>query len=79
MFDPCQKSVGTDYTTTIALLIVALIFVPAVLVVSHPLGYPFPSLALACSALCVTLAWVNWRRSSQLSIPSIATPDARAK
>lgn len=79
MFDPHQKSTGTGYTTTAALLAVAFIFIPAVLVVSRPFGYLSLSLAIACSALCVTLAWVNWKKSSQLSIPSITVPDAKAK
>ena len=73
MFDSCQqKSTGTRYTTTVALLTVAFIFSPAVLFVSRPVGYVSVALAIAFSALCVTLAWVNWKRSSQLFIPSIA-------
>ncbi len=73
MFDSCQKSTGTTYTTTVALLLVAFVFSPAVLVISHPFGSLSLSLAIAGSALCVALAWVHWRKSSQLSIPSIAT------
>ncbi len=78
MFDS-QKSAGTGYTTTVALLTVAFIFSPAALVVLRPVGYVSVSLAIACSALCVTLAWVNWRRSSQLTIPSIAIQGAKQK
>ena len=69
MFDSDQKSTGTGYTTTVALLIMAFIFCPAVLVVSRPVGYVSLSLAIACSALCVILAWVNWKKSSRLSVP----------
>jgi hypothetical protein len=80
MFDSYQqKSTGTRYTTMIALLSVAFIFSPAVLFVSRPVGYVSVALAIACSALCVTLAWVNWKRSSQLSIPSIAVQRGTAK
>ena len=79
MFDPQLKSTGRQYTTTVALLAVAFIFNPAVLVAERPFGYLFLSLALASSALCVTLAWVHWKRSSQLTIPSIAIRDAEAK
>ncbi len=79
MFDPTLKSTGRQYTTTVALLAVAFIFIPAVLVAERPFGYLFLSLALASSALCVTLAWVHWKRSSQLTIPSIAIRDAEAK
>ena len=77
MFDSQQKPTGTEYTTTVAFLVVAFIFVPAVLFVSRPLGYISISLAIACSALCVALAWVKWKRSSQLSILSIATERAK--
>jgi DNA-binding transcriptional regulator of glucitol operon len=31
------------------------------------LGYVSVSLAIACSALCVALAWVNWKRSTSTS------------
>lgn len=71
MFASSQKSTGTEYTRTVAFLVVAFIFSPAILFFSRPLGYLSVSLAIACSALCVALAWVNWKKSSQLSIPSI--------
>lgn len=79
MFALRQKSTGTEYTLTVALLAVAFIFSPAVLVASGPLGYLSLSLAVACSAICVTLAWVCWKRSSQLSIPSIAIQRTESK
>ena len=74
-----QRSTGSGYTTTIAYLAVALIFSPAVLAVSRPVGYISVSLAVACSAVCVALAWVNWRKSSQLSIASTESQRAAAK
>jgi hypothetical protein len=55
----------------VAFLVVAFIFSPAILFFFRPLGYLSVSLAIGCSALCVALAWVNWKKSSQLSIPSI--------
>jgi hypothetical protein len=73
MFQASEKSTGTGYTKAVAFLLVAFIFSPAVLLVSRPLSYVSVSLAIACSALCIILAWVNWKRSSQLSIPSIAS------
>ena len=79
MFDPQQKSTGTGYTTTVALLAVAFIFSPAVLMISRPIGYVSLSLAIACSAICLALAWANWKKSSQLSIPSIETHEEKAK
>jgi hypothetical protein len=79
MLDSNQKPTGTRYTTTVGLLIMAFIFCPAVLIASRPVGYVALLLAIACGGLCVILAWVNWKRSSRLTIPSIAIQDARAK
>ena len=79
MFDAYQKPAGTAHTTTAALLIVAFIFSPAALVASHPFGYLTLSLAIACSALCLTLAWVNWRRFARLSIPSVVNPGKKTR
>jgi hypothetical protein len=63
-----QASTGSGYTRTVAYLAVAFIFSPAVLFVSR--GFIAISLAIACSALCVALAWLNWRKFSRLSIAS---------
>jgi hypothetical protein len=73
MLESCQKSTGTGYTPTVALLAVAFVFSPAVLFISRPFGYGAISLAVACSTLCAGWAFFNWKKSSQLSIPSIAT------
>jgi len=73
MFEAQQKSTGTRYTTTFALLAVAFIFIPAVLIVSRPFGYIVLVVAIACSLLCVFSAWQLWKKFSQLSITSIAT------
>ena len=72
MFDSGQKSTGTGYTGTVALLTIAFIFSPAILAASRSAGYVSLSLAIACSALCVILAWVHWTKFSRLAIPSIA-------
>jgi hypothetical protein len=79
MFDSQQKSTGTGYTTTVALLAVAFIFIPAGLIFSRPFGFVALSLAIGCSAVCATLAWVYWKKTSQLTIPSIATEGVKAK
>jgi hypothetical protein len=79
MFDTQQKSTGTGYTKTVAFLVVAFIFIPAALMFSGHFGYLAVSLAITCSALCVALAWVTWKKSSQLSIPSIEVSDGGAK
>ena len=73
MLESYQKSTGTGYTTTVALLAVAFVFSPAVLFISRPFGYGAISLAVACSALCAGWAFLNWKKSSQLSMPSLAT------
>ena len=78
MFDS-QKSTGTGYTTTVALLMVAFVFNPAMLIILRPFGYRSLSLAIGCSAICAALAWLNWRKSSQLSVPSIAVQGSKAK
>ena len=66
-----EKPTGTDYTATVALLILAFIFVPAVLVISRPVGDVSLLAAIGCSAICIGLARMNWMKSSQLSICSI--------
>jgi hypothetical protein len=77
MTDSHRKSTGTEYTRTVALLVLAFLFSPAILIVSGQFGYWPVSLALASSALCVALAWVNWTRYSQLTIPSLETRRVR--
>jgi hypothetical protein len=79
MFDPCQKSTGISYTRTAALLILAFVLSPAVLAISRPFGQAALTVAITCSALCVVLAWLEWRNSSRLTIPSIETQYPQAK
>jgi hypothetical protein len=79
MLQASEKSTGTGYTTTIAFLLVAFVFSPAVLIASRPLGLVSVSLAIACSVLCILLAWVNWKKSSRISIPSIASGDGERR
>jgi hypothetical protein len=70
MFDPHKKSTGTDYTTTVALLSVAIMISAAMLYVSRPVSLLSISVAAGFSAACVWLAWRNWKKSSRLTIPS---------
>jgi hypothetical protein len=79
MFDPHQRSTGTGYTRTVALLAGAFVFIPVALMMSRPVGYATVFVAAACSVLCVWLAWANWKKSSELTIPSILTQRERAK
>ena len=73
-----QKSTGAG-ALTIAYLLVAFIFSPALLVVWRPLGYTSVSLVIACSAFCIAMAWAKWKRSSDLSRPSMAGVRTAAK
>jgi hypothetical protein len=79
VFESNQKTTGIQYTGTVALLTVAFIFSPAALIFSRPFGYLSVSLAVAGSSLCTALAWVNWRRNSQLTMPSLETSDEKSK
>lgn len=79
MFEAQQRSTGTRYTTTFALLAVAFIFIPAVLIVSRPFGYISLVVAIAASVLCVFSAWQLWKKFSQLSITSIAIQESGTK
>jgi hypothetical protein len=74
-----QKSTGSGYTTTAAFLVVAFLLIPAVLVISRPLGYVSISLAVAFSAICVASAWFSWKKSSQPSIPAIVIQEMKSK
>ena len=79
MFESHEKSTGTQYTLTVALLSLAFVFSPALLVLSNRFGYLPISLAVACSTLCVALAWLNWTRYSRLTIPSIEASQPNSK
>ena len=79
MFEPQSKTTGTQFTTTVALLLMAFVFIPAVLILSGRFGNLAFSLAAAGSGLCVVLAWFSWTKYSRLSIPSIEQPVTRTK
>lgn len=79
MLEPNQKTTGTQYTGTAALLIAGFAFSPAALMLSHRLDYLSVCIAAAVSLLCVLLAWINWTKNSQLTIPSLETPIVRSK
>ena len=79
MFDSQQRSTGIGYTMTVALLTVALVFTPTALILTRPIGNGALALAITCSAVCLGLAWLTWKKLSRLTILSIATRDARTK
>ena len=53
--------VRSSRPTAIALLTVAFIFIPAVLIASRSVGYLLLSLGTACSITCSAFARVHWR------------------
>lgn len=73
MFTSHEKSTGTQYTVVVASLVSAFVFGPAVIVMSGPLGYASASAAFVLAALGLAVAWLNWKRYAQLTIPSIET------
>jgi hypothetical protein len=76
VFDSSLHSAGREHTAAVALLAVAFIFIPALVAVSQPLSY---ATALSASALCVTLAWFQWKRARKVSTPTTATERKASK
>jgi hypothetical protein len=79
MLNSQQKYAGTQYTMIVALLVVACVFSPALLLLSRPFGYVAASVALACSSFCVAFAFIHWKKYSELTIPSITSALPRSK
>ena len=79
MLNSQPKYAGTRYTIIVAALVVACVVSPALLLLSRPFGYIATSVALACSAFCVAVAFIHWKKYSELTIPSITSPYPRSK
>lgn len=80
MLNTGKRYVGRRYAMTAAMLVVACGVSPAILLVSYPYPTVAASLvALACSTICAGIAFIDWKRSSELTIPSIASPRARPR
>lgn len=73
MFTSHQKPTGTQYTVVVASLVLAFVFSPALMVMSGPLRYASVSMALVLGTLGLAVAWLSWKKTSQLTIPSIET------
>ena len=71
MTDPRRIYAGADYTPTVALIVLGLVFSPALLVLSGPVRDVPITGALAFSAACLALACFLWTRYSTLSIASV--------
>jgi hypothetical protein len=68
-----QKYADTQHASTVGLLVLAIVFSPAVLVPSRPFGGASVSLAAVFSALCLVLAWFAWARDSRRPRMSVVT------
>ena len=77
MFDSHQEYTGTQYTPTVALLVVAFVFCPAVLMLSRPFGSVLLITVLGCTVLCATLAWFSWKKLSRRTLASIVVRESR--
>ena len=71
MADPRRIYSGFDYTPTVALVVFALVFSPALVALSGPVSEVSITAALAFSASCLVLARLLWTRFSTLSIASV--------
>jgi hypothetical protein len=71
MFDSYAKPIGHNYTTTVALFCTPFCVSLAVLVASRSFGYVPLSLAGACSAICIIVAWALWKRSPGYPVPAV--------
>lgn len=77
MFDSSLNSTNRGHTVTVALLALAFVFVPALVAVWQPSSY---SPAIGASALLVTLAWFDFKKSRKVSIAGVAiTREAEKK
>lgn len=77
MFESHQKNTGTGYTGTVALLAIAVFFIPGALLMSRSFGILPLTVAVSSIVLCLALARTVWKRSSQLTIPSIESLGGR--
>jgi len=78
LFDSTPHSAAREHTTTVALLALAFIFIPALTAVSQPFSYVSVSFAISGSAVCVILAWIQ-SRPPKVCIPAIANERGAAK
>ncbi len=69
----------TKYTATVAFLVMGFIVSPAVLLASRSLNYTSLSVAIAFSALCGAMAWNQWKRHTEVAVPSITKSQAEVK
>jgi hypothetical protein len=79
MFQTSQKTSGIDYTATIALAALGIVFSPAVILMSGHFDGGRVTMALIFSAACLLLSWVSWHYYSRRSIPTLENPASGSK
>lgn len=67
-----EKLTGTSYAAPVALLILAFIFIPAILLASRPYGDIALAVAVGSGAICIGVARTKWMKSSELATCSVA-------
>lgn len=72
-----QKFADTRYTSTVAFLLLAMIFSPAVLILTRPFGELSVTMAAVFSASCIALACVAWSKDSKRQLLSVVTQPTR--
>jgi len=77
VFDSAQRTSGYDYTKAVTWVAIALVFIPTVFLGVRP-HYFSLSVAFMCITICVTMAWISWKKS-RLTIPSIVPQNGAAK
>ena len=79
MLESHLKSIGTQQTMTVALLIVGFVFVPALALTSRrPDGLSLAFL-MVCSILCAGLAGLRWKKHAEPAILALAVRNLGAK
>jgi hypothetical protein len=66
-----QRYSGTDFNASNAFMVGAVVFSPAALFLSRPLGFDSFGIALAVCAASLSTVWIRWTQRSSLTVPSI--------
>ena len=79
MLADLRTYIGLQYTATAALLVAVFVIVPGLIVYSISSDTCAACVLVACSGVCLALAWLKWRWHAEQSVPSIVVPTARPK
>lgn len=53
------------------LLVIALVFCPALLIFIRPLGSFAVAMLVSTGIACLVVSWLTWRKYSRLTLPSL--------